>query len=636
MVRLRPSRRWSVARVLRTEQFAPYPLADGDAALFRDAVGAWREGLRALGLPPGALLLVPEGHAPNLRRAATATGLRLRDYPASLCGEPAGDLDALADEDVGGLVLVHGLGIAQDAAPWRAWCDERGALLLEDVEDSWPASVGGRMAGTTGDLAVYDPSRVLCGSCGAALVVRDETLTVHGDAPSSLGSLLPRVADDHFAAIRRAHFDTLADLLPGRCASSQPAPPGSSPLLFPVTASGDAELGQRLAARRIDSLSLGDTVVGVPVQQSLTFNDLDRIADAVDPARTPPVPLRCERVDSLDDARDDWSRLAQDTRNVFSTWEFAETWWRHFGAGLELQVHRLVDADGRVVAILPLHLDRARGARVMRFLGHGVADELRPVCADADRPAVARAFRELMGTLRGWDVLLAERVPADHAWDALLGGQVVHRESSPVLDLGAPWDEVSRRLSNSLRKKIGRSERALQRDHDLTYRLTTGIDTLDADLDILFRLHDARWDGASDAFSPERAAFHRDFAAQALERGWLRLWTADAGSRPGASWLGLRFGDVDSFYQTGRDPDLDRTSIGLTILGHSMREAADDGQTEYRLLRGNESYKKRFASRDSPVHVVAKAHGAAPRALLTAAQAASRTSIGRRAVSRSL
>ena len=34
--------------------------------------------------------------------------------------------------------------------------------------------------------------------------------------------------------------------------------------------------------------------------------------------------------------RPEWTRLALQSRNLFSTWEWASTWWRHFGRGREL------------------------------------------------------------------------------------------------------------------------------------------------------------------------------------------------------------------------------------------------------------------------------------------------------------
>jgi CelD/BcsL family acetyltransferase involved in cellulose biosynthesis len=46
-------------------------------------------------------------------------------------------------------------------------------------------------------------------------------------------------------------------------------------------------------------------------------------------------------------------------------------------------------------------------------------------------------------------------------------------------------------------------------------------------------------------------------------------------------------------------------------MAHTIRAAADDGMTEYRHLRGGESYKSRFATHDSELETMALSCGAA-------------------------
>jgi CelD/BcsL family acetyltransferase involved in cellulose biosynthesis len=77
----------------------------------------------------------------------------------------------------------------------------------------------------------------------------------------------------------------------------------------------------------------------------------------------------------LDTARDEWEERAARSGNIFATWEWCWTWWRHFGNGHRL-VLRTVREAGELVAILPLYEHRAGPFRVLRFLGHGLGDQL--------------------------------------------------------------------------------------------------------------------------------------------------------------------------------------------------------------------------------------------------------------------
>ncbi len=149
---------------------------------------------------------------------------------------------------------------------------------------------------------------------------------------------------------------------------------------------------------------------------------------------------------------------------------------------------------------------------------------------------------------------------------------------------------------------------------------------------LLCSLHRARWGEAGSEFL-RWEPFHRDFASIAAERGWLRLWFLELDDRPAAAWYGFRYAGVESYYQAGRDPALEDESVGSVLLAHTIREAAADGVREYRLLRGAESFKLRFADGDPGLQTFAIGRGVRGRAARIAVAAALR-SVRLRSVSR--
>jgi CelD/BcsL family acetyltransferase involved in cellulose biosynthesis len=340
-------------------------------------------------------------------------------------------------------------------------------------------------------------------------------------------------------------------------------------------------------------------------------------------------------VESLGDGRafrGRWAEAAAASYNVFSTWEWTSVWWRHFGSGRSLEVWGVRDDDERTVALLPLTRERRGPLRLVRFAGHGVADELGPVCAAEDRIAATAALRDAVD---GADVLIAERLRCD--WPLrLLGGRILSEDDSPVVALAAEgdWEAYLGARSSNFRQQVRRRERKLQRALDVRFRLADDPARLDADFDALVTLHRARWGRLSSSFSGPREAFHREFAAVALSRGWLRLWLAESQGVPVAAWYGFRFAGVESYYQSGRDPAWDRHAVGAGILEHSIREAFADGMREYRLLRGDETYKRRYASAPGSVVTVALPGSAGGGALVAAVEALAARPRGRRLVSR--
>jgi CelD/BcsL family acetyltransferase involved in cellulose biosynthesis len=303
---------------------------------------------------------------------------------------------------------------------------------------------------------------------------------------------------------------------------------------------------------------------------------------------------------------------------VFGTPEWAEAWWRNFGQGTPL-LALVRDSDGEAVALTALELRLRRPARVARFVGHGAGDQLGPVSAPGDRRA-----GEALSQLRDrFDVLLAERLPGT-GWAERLEGRTLQCEGSPVIEVPeGGWEAYLAERSSNLRSQLRRKERKLQREHGLTYRLGDDPERLGADMDALISLHEARWaGGTSGSLRGARASLHREFARTALERGWLRLWLAEVDGKPVGAWYGFRYGGAEWYYQSGRDPAFARQSVGLVLLAHTIREAMDDGMREYKLLRGGEAYKGRFATADPGLETVAAGRGVAGWAACRAAPAA--------------
>src|SRR5439155_1074495 len=153
---------------------------------------------------------------------------------------------------------------------------------------------------------------------------------------------------------------------------------------------------------------------------------------------------------------------------------WADAWWRVYGDDRTLLVTACRDHDGRLVAVLPLYLSTRRPVRTLRFLGHGPADQLGPVCAAEDRIAVAEALKRLLtAELSAWDVFLAERLAPSEGWTGALGGPCRHRRESPTLLIGGrSWEEFLASRSKNFREQVRRRDRKLRREHEVELRLT--------------------------------------------------------------------------------------------------------------------------------------------------------------------
>jgi len=331
--------------------------------------------------------------------------------------------------------------------------------------------------------------------------------------------------------------------------------------------------------------------------------------------------LVMEVVDDVGTVGELWDELAEGVGNIFLTREWASAWLRHHGSGRGLRIGVCTDGGGPPVGLVPLYEDRRAGIRLLRFIGHGPADRLGPICRPEHREQVGCDLRRFLSSQPSNTVLLADFVGTDEGWAERLGAVTLRREASPAVQVeGRTWDEYLATRSPNFRQQVRRRRRRLEREHDVAFQLAATEAELDAAFADLVRLHGARWrDCGSGALEGGRVRFHRDLASAALQRGWLRLWSLAVEGETVASWYGFRFGGHDWYYQSGRNPAFDSDHVGFVLLTHTMQQCFADGQTSYQLLRGGEPYKQRFATGASEVERFAAAGRPGGRALLAVA-----------------
>jgi CelD/BcsL family acetyltransferase involved in cellulose biosynthesis len=312
---------------------------------------------------------------------------------------------------------------------------------------------------------------------------------------------------------------------------------------------------------------------------------------------------------------DEWRPLAERRGNAFLTPEWYLAWLRHCGAGWKPRVAVVRGAEGSLRGLLPLVAAERRGREALRFCPTG--DRFHPVAEPEDEKAVAIAAAPTLAPHdRDFGSILLEHVDADRDWWHALAEEspatmaTIERDENvlPFLELaGVDWEAYLAGRSRQLRSQVGRKLRSLGKEHEVQFRRTRISEEVADDLGTLFRLHDARWAERSDssAFSdPAVRAFHLEFATAAFERGWLRLTVLEVDGAPIAALYGWLIGGRWSYYQAGFDPAWSRHSPGFLLLAETIRQAIEEGASEYDMLLGEESFKRRFATSSRPVCTV--------------------------------
>jgi CelD/BcsL family acetyltransferase involved in cellulose biosynthesis len=329
------------------------------------------------------------------------------------------------------------------------------------------------------------------------------------------------------------------------------------------------------------------------------------------PAAPPPAAV----VETIDDAEGfrqlapSWAELlaSSPSDSLFLTWEWLFTWWKHLAASRRLSI-LAVRSEGRLIAIAPLAVRRAQWGRLspfrsVEFLGSGLAgsDYLDLIVRAGWESLASEALADHLG--RGRTMIDLTRVRRDRAaaWGCARalcarGWSWARRETAvcPYIDLrGMTWARYVDGLGAAHRANFRRRLRALTAS-SLRFEQAQDEEQRPRFLAQMMALHRLRWQGRgrSEAFQgPGLAAFHREFSALALRRGWLRLFVLHLGGQPVAALYGFLYRRTFYFYQSGFDPDYARRSVGLVAMGLTIRKAIEEGAAEFDLLHGHEDYK---------------------------------------------
>jgi CelD/BcsL family acetyltransferase involved in cellulose biosynthesis len=289
---------------------------------------------------------------------------------------------------------------------------------------------------------------------------------------------------------------------------------------------------------------------------------------------------------------------------------------------------RVADGDGRTVGIAPFYLERLR-LSPLRRLGL-IADDVvgsEYLGLVARRGAEAEVARAAAGWLTAhgvrWDVAdlrgLRDGDPAAGDLErALLAGAARGREveqECAAIELPRDFDAYLASLGSKFRQSYRQRANKLLRQCEVSFYRTESEADLPAHLDVLFRLHQARWTAAGEpgAFGdPRMRSFYLDVSRRLLRSGRLWFWHLEADGAIRASQYAFAYDGVVHSLQECFDGGFAPPGVGglgVVLRGHVLRAAIEAGMRAYDFLEGAADHKLRWGA---SIHGIRRVHLARP------------------------
>lgn len=261
---------------------------------------------------------------------------------------------------------------------------------------------------------------------------------------------------------------------------------------------------------------------------------------------------------------------------------------------------------GEVVGLVALRREDARGALGVRRAmlaqdGSFDSDYLDLAVRPDARAAVLERLIEVLGSARGVHALLLSCVPDESPTLELvraeLGRRSLPRKEVAVgcaaLDLPDDFEAYVGGLKKRMRSKV----RSLVRNAEAAggeLRWCDRADELDAHLERMFALHQARWQAADEPGSfddPRRCAFFRSLAHTLLTRDELRFARLEIGGEAVAYQYGAQVGGTYYQLQEGYDPAHEELRVGNALRALMLRDLIASGTRRYDFLAGLSKHK---------------------------------------------
>jgi len=315
------------------------------------------------------------------------------------------------------------------------------------------------------------------------------------------------------------------------------------------------------------------------------------------------TPFKVESADRLDASEAaGWDAVATASRqrSPFLGWIWQHQWAAVFAEGRRLDVRHVRDADGRLVALLPLYevepdvLELIGGAEVSDYL-----DLIAMAGHEEDAWAALLAARA--GERARWILhAVPAASPTVRALPAMAAGvglaaDATLEERCPVLGLPSSWETYLASLSGKHRHELTRKIRRLEREvPDGRNVMVRDPDAVAARLGEFVTLHRRSRVGKAKFMDARMERFFGAVLPALAARDSVALWFLETPGGPIASFVCLEWDGIVGLYNSGFAPESASLSPGLVLLSHVIRDAIARGRPRFDFLRGEERYKLEF------------------------------------------
>jgi CelD/BcsL family acetyltransferase involved in cellulose biosynthesis len=312
-----------------------------------------------------------------------------------------------------------------------------------------------------------------------------------------------------------------------------------------------------------------------------------------------------------------WEAILRDNQSlsIFSTPEWLGSWWKAFGQNKQVMSLALSNEDDSLVGLIPCYLEEHKSPFLgklawLRFIGDGSgdSDNLDLIIRPGFERECAQALMRWLKDHQDWDICSFNAMPdsskavADLMEELTRANWTCMAENSPcsAIPLPTSWPLYLESLSPAFRPLVTRYPRKLAQRYQVRIHRCDSLDVLSRRLEILFSLHEKRWNLVNQPGSfgaRERREFYRLMGESFLRKGWLEFWLMELSGAPAATQYCFRYKDTVYILQEGFDPRFAADKAGYALRGDMLKHFIETGVKRYDFLGGFAPHKQNWGAK---------------------------------------
>ena len=288
---------------------------------------------------------------------------------------------------------------------------------------------------------------------------------------------------------------------------------------------------------------------------------------------------------------------------LFMLFDWLYLWWQSYEAeDIKLRLYIAENEDGDVIAILPLMLLKRDGIQTLTQLGDSGSDYFGIVCDPNNNAGIVELFNEIKEE-ETYDrfVLSKLRIDALTTEKLLKAGinafndiEIINQGKTYYVDTDRTYVEYYESQSRNFRHKINQISKYSDK-----YEFVAIDEYSKEIINETIRLHKDRWMKSAQLsvfFDRRRCEFYHKICERMSREKKLRLFVLKTNDSIKAYRIGFVDKGIYYDWNTAFDMNCMSESVGILLCDRVVRYCCASGIKEFDFLRGEEDYKKRFAT----------------------------------------